>query len=432
MFASHTRAAEIVGQAYLQLRKEKKSVKSDILIDPSQVSVVGPVDLNQSVASAVSSPSNVSVDDSSVKKELSDLKDEWSTWSTRYARIEALLTMGFNPLSAQPVSAVDNIASVFSPVKVKVSHPPPAGVLSASTFLPHTVPPPPHPGQESVLEHEAPVDIQQPESSGYWPSLDQEETSAAQPGPWGFASPLENLYPDCSQDAEPTFGPPDREPISYDDLQDDQASASEAEPQEKDRLYTEDQSYRETVRGVRAYMDWSFIPDQEFTAQCRQDNLWTGTRSQPVGKIYVTFPPEDWSLEQMNLYIIYGHVSHSGERGSLRTDQFLKVPKTQNRWYNLHPAPNPGDTRPGKVVKFWSNDAPHLNSSFSRIAKPSGLTMTSAPLLPVAQDTLRNWDKALREGTYVCNQAAGFNCCITKQENLLSLESEFAKGKSEG
>ena len=93
----------------------------------------------------------------------------------------------------------------------------------------------------------------------------------------------------------------------------------------------------------------------------------------------------------MNLYIIDGHVSHSGERGWLRTDQFLKVPKTQNRWYGLHPAPNPVDTRPGKVVKFWSNDAPHLNSSCSRIAKPSGLTVTPPPSRPIAQDTLRKW-----------------------------------------
>ena len=80
-------------------------VKQTFLIDPSQVSVVGPVDLNQSVATVASSPSNVSVDDSSVKKELSELKDEWST---RFACIEALLTMVSNPLSAQPVSAVGN------------------------------------------------------------------------------------------------------------------------------------------------------------------------------------------------------------------------------------------------------------------------------------------------------------------------------------
>ena len=276
------------------------------------------------------------------------------------------------------------------------------------------------------------MDKHQPETSGFQP-----ESSASQANPQAFASPLENLYVDWSQDAEPTFGPPDREPVSYDDLQEDQASGSEADPQEKDRIYSEDQSYWETVRGVRVYIEWSFIPDREFTAQSRHDNPWTGTRSQPVGKISVAFPPEDWfcrKFEQMNLYIIDGHVSRSGERGWLRTDQFLKVPKIQNRWYSLHPAPNPEDNRPGKVVKFWSNDAPHLNSSFSRIAKSSGMTVTPPPSCPIAQDTLRKWDKALREGTYVCNQAAGFNRCISKlqtniQDNVRSLETELSKGK---
>ena len=119
-----------------KLRKEKKSSKStDVLIDPSQVSVVGPVDLNQSVASAVSSPSNVSLEDS-FKREISDLKDEWST---RVARIEALLYMGSNPSTTQPIAASGHIAPVFSPVKVKVNHPPPVGALSSSPFLPHTV-----------------------------------------------------------------------------------------------------------------------------------------------------------------------------------------------------------------------------------------------------------------------------------------------------
>ena len=40
----------------------------------------------------------------------------------------ALLTMGFNPISAQPISAVGHIAPVFYPVKVSVAHPPPARV----------------------------------------------------------------------------------------------------------------------------------------------------------------------------------------------------------------------------------------------------------------------------------------------------------------
>ena len=63
--------------ATYKLHKEMSSIKSDVLIDPFQVSVFGPVDLNQSVNSAVSTPSNMSVEDPSlIKRELSDLKDE--------------------------------------------------------------------------------------------------------------------------------------------------------------------------------------------------------------------------------------------------------------------------------------------------------------------------------------------------------------------
>ena len=133
------------------------------------------------------------------------------------------------------------------------------------------------------------MDKQQPGTFGYRPNIDQSEPSASQPHPQGFASPL----------VKRTI-PLDREPVSYD-------------PREKDRIYSEDQSYRETVKGVRACMEWSFIPDREFTAQSRHDNLWTGTRSQPVGKISVAFPPEDWfcrKLEQMNFD---GHMSHWGK-----------------------------------------------------------------------------------------------------------------------
>ena len=107
--------------------------------------------------------------------------------------------MGSNPSAAQPIATTGNIAPVFSSVKVKVNHPPPVGALSSSPFLPHTIssPPPagsaPGPGQEQVLDSGAPVDNQQPETS-----CSQPVSSASQPFPQSFTSPLENLYSDRS------------------------------------------------------------------------------------------------------------------------------------------------------------------------------------------------------------------------------------------
>ena len=47
-------------------------------------------------------------------------------------------------------------------------------------------------------------------------------------------------------------------------------------------------------RGVRSYINWSFIPDHKYTAKFKHYNPCTGTRSQPTGKISVALPLEDW------------------------------------------------------------------------------------------------------------------------------------------
>ena len=71
---------------------------------------------------------------------------------------------------------------------------------------------------------------------------------------------------------------------------------------------------------------------------------------------------------------------------------------------------------------------------FTRIAKPSA-TSSQPSSRPIAQDTLRKWEKASKETSYICNQSAGFNRCITKiqdsvQEQLKILQNELGKGKS--
>ena len=50
-----------------------------------------------------------------------------------------------------------------------------------------------------------------------------------------------------------------------------------------DQTLSEEQTYRETLRGIRSYMDWNQIPDIEFTTSTGDDNPFAGPRSQPVG-----------------------------------------------------------------------------------------------------------------------------------------------------
>ena len=93
-------------------------------------------------------------------------------------------------------------------------------------------------------------------------------------------------------------------------------------------MLSEDQNYRETVGGVRAFMGWTHIPDLEYSPSSRTD-VCTGHRSQPVGKVSVLLPPEDWlckKLENMNLVLIEGYHSKSSEPGGLHMDQFLRPP----------------------------------------------------------------------------------------------------------
>ena len=58
------------------------------------------------------------------------------------------------------------------------------------------------------------------------------------------------------------------------------------------------------------------------------DNPWIGHRSQSVGKVSILHP---WKR-------IEGYPSKSSEPGGLHMDQFLRPPKSQSRWYGIHPA----------------------------------------------------------------------------------------------
>ena len=249
-------------------------------------------------------------------------------------------------------------STTFSPVKVPVTHKPPPGSLSQTPFMQSST----HSGQA--------VSASGPDGAQTLPVSTITRSS-----------PLDNLYPDT--DPEPVFqqpgpvpsaqsstGPvhfPARDVIPPDQAEEGEVSDPEQELDdqqdsdlgEKDRIISENQNYRETVRGVRAFMGWTHIPDLEYSPTSRTDNPWTGHRLQPVGKVSVLLPPEDWlckKLENMNLVLIEGYPSKSSEPGGLHMDQFLRPPKSQSRWYGIHP-PEPKDlTRPGKYVNTWPND----------------------------------------------------------------------------
>ena len=84
-------------------------------------------------------------------------------------------------------------------------------------------------------------------------------------------------------------------------------------------------------------------------------------------------------------------------------------------------------------VHTWTNEPARLNSSFPRIANRS---LTSAlASRPISQDTLRKWERAARDQTYMCNEAATLSRYLTKvQDSMVSqlkiIKSVTSKGKS--
>ena len=186
-------------------------------------------------------------------------------------------------------------------------------------------------------------------------------------------------------------------------------------------------------------MGWTHIPDLEYSPASRTDNPWVGHRAQPVGKVSVDLPPEDWlcrKLETLNLVLLEGYPSKSSEPGGMHVDQFLRPPKSQTRGYGIHPAEPKDLLRP----ENQSTPGPMMRPN-STVPFPGSVSLLLLTLIHQAVHLLKtscvNGEKSAKETSYVCNQSAGFNHCITKiqdsvQENLKTLQTELPKGKSSG
>ena len=61
-----------------------------------------------------------------------------------------------------------------------------------------------------------------------------------------------------------------------------------------DQSLSEEQSYRETMRGIRSYMGWTHIPDIDSNAGTSDDNPFAGPKLQTPGKVSVQVPTDEW------------------------------------------------------------------------------------------------------------------------------------------
>ena len=136
-----------------------------------------------------------------------------------------------------------------------------------------------------------------------------------------------------------------------------------------------------------------------------------------------------WKFERLNVTVAEGYPSRNSETGGLLRDQFVKTPRS-SKWYAMHT--DKKDSASATVCD-WSPEPAKLNSTFTRVARCS---LPSAPASRTfSQDTLRRWERAFREQSVMCNQAAGLSRCLTKVQDsmvtqLKSLRLDTGKGKA--
>ena len=272
-----------------------------------------------------------------------------------------------------------------------------------------------------------------------------------QPGPSGQAPPVgqasSSLFGDSivsdAYRAPPEPGtldidsPPSEASYSEDQVSDEGEISSDTLDRPEQ---TEDMNYRETVRSIRSFMGWNHIPtlESDLSEPDKSNNPWKGKLPKRPARISVTMPPDDWlcqKLEKLNTVVAEGYPSRSQDSAGLKKDQFVKVPKSQSRWYQMHMIRPEGPHRPGKTLFNWHNSEAKVNSQFPRIVKASAYPATGPPSCPISQEYLRRWEKCARENSYIVNHAAGFNRCTSELQERMTghvnmLHSRLNKGKA--
>ena len=98
-----------------------------------------------------------------------------------------------------------------------------------------------------------------------------------------------------------------------------------------DQELSAEQTYRDTLRGVRSFMGWNVVPEFDTSFFAQDDNPFAGTKSQQPGKVSGKVLVDDWlcrKFEKLNITVQEGYPSRASETAGLVKDQFVKPPRT--------------------------------------------------------------------------------------------------------
>ena len=422
-------------------------------MDPADVSVLGRVHKESDGSSASKkkrvdpSPtpkaSSKKKSSSSSKSRSDDIKDLDEKWSERFSRLEVMLV---SKMFAVPVNPVQNPPSVVTSDQPFLDPGTPTTGFSSgvtvggtgSSFVQTT-------GEAAVMKEAVNKSATRPVEGPGTDVIQQNATRPVEaPGAGTATQPVEApgagpevlptgtssaaLHAELTgSDSEEEFQSEPGSPVDG-NVQD--GSPDLTRDESADQELSEESTYRETIRGVRSFMGWHQIPEFDIVSYT-DDNPFAGSRVKPTGKVSVKLPVDNWlcrKMEKLNLTVAEGYPSKNTQTAGLLRDQFVKTPRS-SRWYDMQADKKDSDS---SSVSFWSPEPAKLNNAFSRVAKRS---LPTAPhSRAFSQDILRCWERAAREQSIMCNQAAGLSRCLTKVQDemftqLKNLHSIKGKGK---
>ena len=62
---------------------------------------------------------------------------------------------------------------------------------------------------------------------------------------------------------------------------------------DQDQPVSEEQTYRDTMQGIRSYMGWTHIPEVDSSATTAEDNPFAGPKTVTPGKVSVKCPQKN-------------------------------------------------------------------------------------------------------------------------------------------
>ena len=257
-------------------------------------------------------------------------------WSDPFNRLEALLLARTLDQPQQEPT--------FGTVKVVPAHSPPASVIRSEPFIRPTNQAASQAADRRSGSTDRPststtTDPPTSRSQSDRQQLSDRPTASDRPST-SISNAFQPTRKISSSESDSDSVVSDRPPVDIFVEEGELSDELDATATDPDHSPSEEQSYKETMRGIRSFMGWTHIPDMDTITGSSKDYPFAGPKLQTPGKISVQLPTDEWlcrKLSKLNLTLTDGYPSCSAEAGGLQRDQFLKPPRSQAKWYGCHP-----------------------------------------------------------------------------------------------